>query len=146
MTEKNSRRARGGRNARRELRSQKTSDLGKPYIERKIPVYDLLSDEASEIIEANADKILEEIGIDFKDDKEALEILKSNGCDITGERVRFPKGLCREWIKNAPSEFIQHARNQNRSVKIGGNNTVFAPVYGPPFVRALDGVRRYAKI
>ena len=146
MNEKNSRRVRGGRNARRELRSKKTSDFGKPYIERKIPIYDLLSDEASEIIEANADKILEEIGIDFKDDKEALEILKSNGCDVKGERVRFPKGLCREWIKNAPPEFIQHARNSNRSVKIGGSNTVFAPVYGPPFVRALDGVRRYAKI
>ena len=119
MNEKNSRRVRGGRNARRELRSKKTSDFGKPYIERKIPIYDLLSDEASEIIEANADKILEQIGIDFKDDKEALEILKSNGCDIKGERVRFPKGLCREWIKNAPSEFIQHARNSNRSVKNG---------------------------
>ena len=29
---------------------------------------------------------------------------------------------------------------------IGGNNTVFAPVYGPPFVRDLEGERRYAKI
>ena len=29
-------------------------------------------------------------------------------------------------------------------MQIGGKNTVFAPVYGPPFVRDLDGGRRYA--
>ena len=31
-------------------------------------------------------------------------------------------------------------------MQIGGNATVFAPVYGPPFVRDLDGNRRYATI
>ena len=31
-------------------------------------------------------------------------------------------------------------------MQIGGNATVFAPVYGPPFVRDLDGKRRYATI
>ena len=69
-----------------------------------------------------------------------------NGCEIKGERARFPRGLCRSWISKAPSQFTQFARNPSRSVKIGGNNTVFAPVYGPPFVRALDGERRYAQI
>ena len=34
---------------------------------------DILSDEASEIIENNAETILEEIGIDFRDDPEALQ-------------------------------------------------------------------------
>ena len=29
---------------------------------------------------------------------------------------------------------------------IGGNATVFAPVYGPPFIRDLDEGRRYATI
>jgi trimethylamine--corrinoid protein Co-methyltransferase len=32
------------------------------------------------------------------------------------------------------------------TVQIGGKATVFAPVYGPPFVRDLDGNRRYATI
>jgi trimethylamine--corrinoid protein Co-methyltransferase len=32
------------------------------------------------------------------------------------------------------------------SVIIGGDHTVFAPVYGPPFVRDIDGGRRYATI
>jgi trimethylamine--corrinoid protein Co-methyltransferase len=42
--------------------------------------------------------------------------------------------------------FTQHARNPSRSVEIGGNATVFAPVYGPPFIRNLDEGRRYANI
>src|SRR5690606_11014772 len=42
--------------------------------------------------------------------------------------------------------FTQHARNPERSVEIGGKSTVFAPVYGPPFVRNLDEGRRYATL
>ena len=81
MSEKNKRRSRGGgREARRELRSsQAQNTINKPYIKRNIPVYDLVSDEVCELIENNAEIILEEIGIDFRDDKEALSILKSNG-------------------------------------------------------------------
>ena len=48
--------------------------------------------------------------------------------------------------KTAPKVFTQHARNPERNVQIGGKATVFAPVYGPPFVRDLDGVRRYATL
>ena len=68
------------------------------------------------------------------------------GADVKGERVRFPKGLCRELLKSAPSSFTQHARNPAKSVQIGGDSTVFVPVYGPPFVRDLEGNRRYATI
>ena len=147
MTENSKRRSRGGgREARRELRKSKGALPSKPYINRKIPVYDLISDEVAELIEENADIILEEIGIEFRDDPEALSILKLNGCDVKGERVRFPRGLCKKWIAHAPSQFTQHARNSKKSVEIGGNNTVFAPVYGPPFIRSLDGERRYATI
>jgi trimethylamine--corrinoid protein Co-methyltransferase len=106
----------------------------------------MLSDEGAEIIENNAEIILEEIGIEFKDDPEALDILRDHGADVQGQRVHFPRGLCREYCQKAPSEFTQHARNSARSVEIGGNRTVFAPVYGPPFIRDLDNERRYATI
>ena len=68
MSEKNRRRSRGGgREARRELRTtQAQNTINKPYIKRNIPVYDLVSDEVCELIENNADVILEEIGIDFE--------------------------------------------------------------------------------
>jgi trimethylamine---corrinoid protein Co-methyltransferase len=90
--------------------------------------------------------VLEEIGIEFRDDAEALALWKEAGCEVRGERVHFPKGLCRSLLQTAPPVFTQHARNPARSVEIGGKATVFAPVYGPPFVRDLDGQRRYATI
>ena len=48
--------------------------------------------------------------------------------------------------QNAPKVFTQHARNPERSVKIGDNSTVFAPNYGSPFVMDLDNGRRYGSI
>jgi trimethylamine--corrinoid protein Co-methyltransferase len=143
-SERRSRRG-GGRDARRTLRGNASAEIT-PFLVRHIPPVDMLTDESAEAIEEAAEIVLEEIGIDFRDDPEALEILKGVGCDIKGERVRFPRGLARQLCQTAPSHFTQYARNPQRNVEIGGNNTVFAPVYGPPFVRDLDGERRYAKI
>ena len=145
VQERRSRRG-GGRDARRQIRGGGQLEMAAPYITRQIEPVDILSDEAAEIIENNAETILEEIGIDFRDDAEALDILKNVGCDIKGERVHFPRGLARELCKTAPSNFTQHARNSQRTVEIGGKNTVFAPVYGPPFVRDLNNERRYAEL
>ena len=145
VAEKRSRRG-GGRDARRTLRSGGATQLSTPYLVRHVPLYEMLSDEGAEIIENNAEIILEEIGIEFKDDPEALDILREHGANVQGQRVHFPRGLCREYCQKAPSEFTQHARNPARSVEIGGNRTVFAPVYGPPFIRDLDNERRYATI
>lgn len=133
----------GGGAARRAARTAVSIETAK-YIERNIPNLDVLNDEALSIIEANAETLLEEIGVNFVDNPEALERWKAAGADVQGERVRLPKGLARELCKTAPSKFTQHARNPERSVEIGGDNLVLAPVYGPPFVR--DGVsgRRYA--
>src|SRR5260370_8350382 len=106
-----------------------------------------MSGEGLGLMEHNADAILEEIGIDFRDDPEALEIWKAAGADVKGERVHFTRGMCRSLIqRTAPREFTQHARKRAGSVVIGGKNTVFAPAYGSPFVRSLDEGRRYARI
>src|SRR5579871_2135264 len=118
-----------------------------PYITRSIPYYEVLSEEGLSIIERNADTTLAEVGIEFREDAESLEIWKAAGADVEGERVRFPRGMCRELVqKSAPREFTQHARNAARSVLIGGRNTVFAPAYGSPFIRNIDEGRRYARI
>ena len=54
---------------------------------------------------------------------------------------------CRQLVQaTAPREFTQFARNPERSVVFGGANTIFAPAYGSPFVRDLDGGRRYGTI
>jgi trimethylamine--corrinoid protein Co-methyltransferase len=118
-----------------------------PAIVRKIKSYDILDEEGLQLIEGNADLILQEIGIEIRDDEEAIKLWKGAGASVDGTRVRFPKGLCRSLIQaTAPRMFTQHARNPARTVQIGGDTTVFAPVYGPPFVRGLDGERRYGTI
>ena len=137
---------RGGAAARRAARTGGGPGIQQSYIQRKIKVYEVLDEEGLAIIESNADRVLEEVGIEFRGDEEALALWKQAGADVKGERVHFPKGLCRELLKTAPSVYTQHARNPERSVQIGGDATVFAPVYGPPFVRDLDGNRRYATI
>ena len=131
----------GGRDARRQLRSKSAATVP-PFITRQLEPLDILSDESAEIIENNAEVILEEIGIDFRDDEEALAILRNVGCEVQGERVHFPRGLARQLCSTAPASYKQHARNPARTVEIGGKNTVFAPVYGPPFVRDLNNARR----
>jgi trimethylamine--corrinoid protein Co-methyltransferase len=143
------RRSRGegrGAAARRASRTGGGPGPSLSYITRKIKEYEVLDEEGLQLIEGNADRVLEEIGIEFREDPEALALWKEAGADVRGERVHFPKGLCRELLKTAPNTFTWHARNPERSVQIGGKATVFAPVYGPPFVRDLEGTRRYATI
>jgi len=137
---------RRGRDARRAGRADLKNRPAAPYITRGIPCLEVLSTEGLEIIEANAETILAETGVAFRDDPEALRLWREAGADVQGERVRLPNGLARALLKSAPKQFTQHARNPARSVEIGGNHTVFAPVYGPPFVRDLDKGRRYGTL
>jgi trimethylamine--corrinoid protein Co-methyltransferase len=135
-----------GRDAKRAARTARAA-ASVPYITRKIPYYEVLGEEGLTLLERNADIILEEVGIEFREDAEALALWKQAGADVQGERVRMPRGLARSLVqKNAPRQFVQHARNPARNVTIGGLNTVFAPAYGSPFVRNLDEGRRYARI
>ena len=135
----------GGRSARIAARQSSVSDTV-TFIDRNIPYFEALNEEALELIEYNAETVLEEIGIEFRDYPRALQCLKEAGADISGERVRFPRGLCRQLLSTAPSEYTQHARNPERSTIIGGKRTVLVPAYGSPFVRSVDEGRRYATI
>jgi len=137
------RRRAGGGSRRRAERTAIHIETAK-YIERNIPNFEVLNEEALAIIEANAETILQEIGVNFIDNPGALKLWREAGADVRGERVRLPKGLARALCKSAPSRFVQHARNPERNVEIGGRNLVLAPVYGPPFVRDAEHGRRYA--
>ncbi|MGR3378372.1 trimethylamine methyltransferase family protein [Salipiger abyssi] len=135
----------GGGAARRAERGSTVVETAK-YIERNIPDFELLTEEALQVIEENAEIVLEEIGVNFVNNPGALARWKEAGAEIEGERVRIPRGLARQLCATAPSRFTQVARNPAKSVEIGGRNLVLAPVYGPPFVHDAVGGRRYATL
>ncbi len=137
------RRRAGGGAARRAERGAPGIETAR-FIERNIANFEVLNDEALEIIEANAETVLAEIGVNFTDNAAALARWRAAGADVEGARVRIPRGLARRLCASAPARFTQHARNPERAVEIGGRSLVLAPVYGPPFVRDLNGTRRYA--
>ena len=145
MSERTGRRG-GGREARRAARAAGAAEV-LPYITRKTEPPNILSEDGLELIEKNADTILEEVGIEMVEFPEALEIYGANGAKVEGTRVRFPRGMCREIITaTTPSRYTQHARNPVRSVEVGDPHMVMVPAYGSPFVRNLEDGRRYATI
>ncbi|MCH2093815.1 MAG: trimethylamine methyltransferase family protein [Rhodobacteraceae bacterium] len=143
MAEVARRRTRGGGGAARRAERSAVSVETARYIERNIPNFEILTPEAIEVIEENAEIVLEEIGVNFVNNPGALQRWKDAGADVQGERVHIPRGLARQLCSTAPQRFTQHARNSARNVEIGGKSLVLAPVYGPPFVRDAKG-RRYA--
>ena len=146
MTDPARSRRSGGREARRAARLQAHLERT-PYLTRTLAPFEVLGEEGLSLIEHNADTILEEVGVVFRGDPEATRLLADAGADVDGELVRFPRGMCRKIVQTtAPREFTQYARNHANDVEIGGMHTVFVPNYGSPFVRDLDGGRRYGTI
>ena len=123
---------RGGRAARREARTAPQRRF-LPVLERRIPVYEVLDLERLELIHRASLDILEEVGIEFRDD-EAARMWRDAGAEVERYRVRIPRELLMDLVAKNPARFTVHARNPERSTEIGGNNVAFAPTYGSPFV------------
>lgn len=115
-----------------------------PYIKRQLPFFDPLSEEEVAKIDTQVDWMLENIGFAFRDDPESIRIWKEAGVKVEEDKVFADAKWVRELCAGSPDEFTQVARNPERSVVVGGSNQVFAPIYGAPFVRDLEGGRRYA--
>jgi trimethylamine--corrinoid protein Co-methyltransferase len=135
---------RGGRSARRAERTERPV-RALPALIRRLPLYEVLNAEGLEMIHDASMRILEEIGIDFRDDEAAL-MWRDAGAAVDGHRIRIPRELLASLIAKAPARFTLHARNPERTVPIGGDSMVFGPNYGSPFVRGFDGERRYGTI
>ena len=146
MTESTTGRRTGGRAGRQAARLH-AAVARVPFLTRALAPFEVLSEEGLELLEHNADTILEQVGIEFHDAPEAVRLFAEAGALVEGERVRFPRGMCRSIVQaTAPETFTQVARNPANSVVFGGRNTIFAPAYGSPFVTDLDGGRRYGTI
>lgn len=129
---------------RRKQAGREQTAQAKP-ITRQIPTYQILTSAEVELIHQKSLQILGEAGIDFYLE-EAREILAHHGAKLEGETAYFTPQLIEKYLAMAPSSFTQLARNPERKVVIGGDQAVFAPVYGPPFVHDLEGGRRDATL
>jgi trimethylamine---corrinoid protein Co-methyltransferase len=108
-----------------------------------MPRYEILSEDAMETLDRGWRRIVTELGIEFLL-PEAVELFRAAGQTVEGDTlVKLDPDFILEQVAKAPREFELVARNPERSVHIGGDHMVFAPVYGPPFVREGD-VRRDA--
>src|SRR2546423_4801899 len=107
--------------------------------------YDLLTKDEVKTVHEQAMTILEEIGVDFLHER-ARDLFQKEGMRIEDNRVRFERAFVLEQVAKAPATFELQARNPSRTVTLGGDNMVTAPVYGPPFVTDLERGRRGATI
>jgi trimethylamine---corrinoid protein Co-methyltransferase len=133
----------GGRLGRKALRAAPMASF--PTLVRNIPVYEIVPDEAVELIHQESLGILEEVGCEFRDD-EAIALWKAAGADVRDTRVRIDRSLLMDLVSKVPSEFTLNARNPQRTVRVGGNNSIFVPMYGAPYVRDFDNNRRYGTL
>ena len=109
------------------------------------PRYEILSEDAMEVLDRGWRRIVSELGVEFLL-PEAVELLRAAGQIVEEEnRVRFDPDFILEQVAKVPHEFDLAARNPQHSVHIGGDHMVFAPVYGCPFIRE-GKVRRDAKM
>ena len=121
--------------------------VASPHVKRRLPYFNPLDDAELQQIEDHVDWMIENVGVAFRDDPVALDIWRKAGITPGGEHGDLIKADA-QWIRSlvakAPQSFTQVARNPERSVTIGSGNQIFAPIYGAPFVRDLEGGRRYA--
>lgn len=111
---------------------------------RRIDAYNLLDEESLVRIEAHADWLLRNIGVEFRGDDVACDLFRAAGADVQGARVRFESGMARQLCATAPAQFTLHARDPRYTVQLGGDHLVLMPGYGSPFVTDLDRGRRYS--
>ncbi|MEW9920155.1 trimethylamine methyltransferase family protein [Marimonas sp. MJW-29] len=130
----------GGRAARRALRTA-TDFTMLPGVRNKLPTCEFLSGAEIERIDAASMDILENVGVVFRDDI-ALADWRAAGAKVQGERVYFDRGLIRDLMATIPATLTLHARDPEKSVKLGGRDAIFVPMTGAPYLRDLDDVRR----
>ncbi|MEA2444351.1 MAG: trimethylamine---corrinoid protein Co-methyltransferase, partial [Thermoleophilales bacterium] len=108
-----------------------------------MPRYEILSEDAVEILDRGWRRLMTEMGMEFLL-PEAVEIFRAAGQKVVDDnRVMLDPEFVLEQVAKAPREFELQARNPEKSVTVGGDNMVFSPVYGCPFIREGD-IRRDA--
>ncbi|MEM7801802.1 MAG: trimethylamine methyltransferase family protein [Chloroflexota bacterium] len=108
-----------------------------------VPYVNVVDEEGVEKIHQASMRLLKDFGVLIVDFPEAVEVFRQNGAIIEDDnKVKIDEETLMHFLDMAPSQWTQLARNPERDLPLGGNHTVYAPVYGPPFVADLDRGRR----
>ena len=94
------------------------------------------SDDQVHDIHATALTVLQELGVRVNHDG-ARDLLARAGAHVDGHQVRFGREMVEAAIASSPPEFT--LSGGNGTLTIGGRNTQFIPVGGPPY--AMDTAR-----
>ena len=130
----------GGRKARRALRTTRDFQM-LPGLRNTLPLCEVMDGAEVERIDNASMDILENIGVIFRDEI-ALQDWRNAGAKVVGETVYLDRGLVRELIKTIPETFTYHARNPAHNVGLGGDQSIFVPMTGAPYLRDLNDERR----
>src|SRR6476620_7205911 len=76
------RRGRSGGGAARRAERSAVRIEGAPPSVRRIPNYEILDEEGLALIEANAETVLEEIGVRFPENEPAMQLWREAGADV----------------------------------------------------------------
>jgi trimethylamine--corrinoid protein Co-methyltransferase len=112
-----------------------------PSLTGRLPLTEPMNADQIERIDRASLDILEDVGVVFRDDI-ALEDWRHAGADVRGERVHLDRALVKSLISTIPSTITLHARNPDKSVTLGGRQSIFVPMTGAPYLRDLEDVRR----
>ena len=106
------------------------------HLTSSMPLATLYSDDQVAAIHQGALTVLEEIGVRVVHD-DARHRLAAAGADVKDDTVHFDRAMVEAAIRTAPSELTLTA--SNGTLTLGGRNTQFLPVGGPP--HAMDTAR-----
>lgn len=101
----------------------------------------IVSDDELESLHLASLEVLETIGMDVML-PEARDYFADAGASVDGERVRIPAGLIMQALATVPSQFTFHARNPDKTLRIGGGWMAFGTVGSAPNSSSLERGRR----
>ncbi len=89
--------------------------------------------------------ILEDVGVVFHS-QAAVDIFRHQGFRTDGNYVFIGADEVQKALDSAPSEFVLHARNPEKSIAIGSGQVALTPGYGAPHIMTPSGEKRNASL
>lgn len=101
----------------------------------------VISDDQVEAIHHAALDVLVRLGMRVLDGR-AREFYRAAGAKVDGDMVLLDPGLVAERLRTVPAAFTLAARDPAKSLRVGGNDMVYASVGGPAYVMDAERGRR----